>query len=208
MAKKLRTAVVLLGIALLPMSAHAHCDAADGPVATAAVRALDAGQVNLMLPFAPAGAEPELRAVFDQALNVRKHGPDAKALADRYFMETAVRLHRAGEGAPYTGLKPAGTDFGPAIPAAEEALETGKPDAVTALMTEQVGHGIAQKYRETTALRSASNEPTTQAEVAKARDRVSAELAFIGYVEGIYLAAKGGMHVEAASTQEHHHGTE
>lgn len=75
-------------------------------------------------------------------------------------------------------------------------------------MTEQVGNGIAQKYRETTALRSASNEPTTQAEVAKARDRVSAELAFIGYVEGIYLAAKGGMHVEAAPTQEHHHGTE
>lgn len=143
MAKKLRTAVVLLGIALLPMSAHAHCDAADGPVATAAVRALDTGQVNLILSFT-GGAEPELRAVFDQALNVRKRGPDAKALADRYFMEIAVRLHRAGEGAPYTGLKPAGTDFGPAIPAAEEALETGKPDAVTALMTEQVGHGIAQ----------------------------------------------------------------
>ena len=42
----------------------------------------------------------------------------AKTLADRYFMETAVRLHRLGEKAPYTGLKPAGTDFGPAIGAA------------------------------------------------------------------------------------------
>ena len=133
MSKMLGTAVIFLGVALVPVSARAHCDAADGPVATAAVRALDTGNVNLILPFAPARAEPELRALFDQALNVRKQGPDAKTLADRYFMETAVRLHRAGEGAPYTGLKPAGTDFGPAIPAAEEALETGKPDALSRL---------------------------------------------------------------------------
>ncbi len=208
MSKMLRTAVIFLGMALAPISARAHCDAADGPVATAAVRALDTRKVNLILPFAPARAEPELRAVFDQALNVRKQGPDAKALADRYFMETAVRLHRAGEGAPYTGLKPAGTDFGPAIPAAEEALETGKRDALTALMTEQVSHGIAERYREAMAHQAASREPTAHAGVAKARDRVSAELAFIGYVEGIHLAAKGEMHVEAATTQEHHHGAE
>ncbi|MEY9199461.1 hypothetical protein ABIA16_004640 [Sinorhizobium fredii] len=208
MSKMLGTAVIFLGMALVPISARAHCDAADGPVATAAVRALDTGNVNLILPFAPARAEPELQAVFQQALKVRNQGPDAKALAERYFMETAVRLHRAGEGAPYTGLKPAGTDFGPAIPAAEDALETGKADALTALMTEEVGHGIAEKYREAMAHQAASREPITQADVAKARDRVSAELAFIGYVEGIHLAAKGGMHVEVAATQEHHHGTE
>ncbi|MCG5485501.1 MAG: hypothetical protein KK482_17475 [Sinorhizobium meliloti] len=208
MSKMLGTAVIFVGVALVPVSARAHCDAADGPVATAAVRALDTGNVNLILPFAPAPAEPELRALFDQALNVRKQGPDAKTLVDRYFMETAVRLHRAGEGAPYTGLKPAGTDFGPAIPAAEEALETGKPDALTALVTEEVSHGIAERYREAMAHQAGSREPTAQADVAKARDRVRAELAFIGYVEGIHLAAKGGMHVEAATTQEHHHGTE
>ncbi|NRP74802.1 hypothetical protein ILFOPFJJ_05724 [Ensifer psoraleae] len=208
MSKMLATVVILLGVALIPISARAHCDAADGPVATAAVRALDRGNVNLILPFAPAPAEPELRSAFEQSLNVRKQGPDAKALADRYFMETAVRLHRAGEGAPYTGLKPAGTDFGPAIPAAEEALETGKPDALTALMSEEVSHGIAQRYREARAHRAVTREPTAQADVAKARARVSAELAFIGYVEGIHLAAKGGMHVEAAPTQDHHQGTE
>lgn len=208
MTKTLGPVAILLGIALTPMSALAHCDAVDGPVATAAVRALDTENVNLILPFAPAQAEPQLSAVFEQALNVRKQGPDAKALADRYFMETAVRLHRAGEGAHYTGLKPAGTDFGPAIPAAEKALETGKPDALTAFMAEEVSHGIAERYRNAMAHSAVTKEPTSQADVAKARDRVSAELAFIGYIEGIYLTAKGGMEVEPATTQDHHHGPE
>jgi hypothetical protein len=70
------------------MSAQAHCDAVDGPVATAAAKALDTRNVNLMLPFAPAQAEPELSAAFEQALAVRGKGPKAKTLADRYFMET------------------------------------------------------------------------------------------------------------------------
>src|SRR5690606_34727128 len=179
--------------------AEAHCDAVDGPVATAAVKALDTRNVNLILPFAPAQAEPELSAAFEQALAVRGKGPDAKALADRYFMETAVRLHRAGEGAAYTGLQPAGTDFGPAIPAAEKALETGKTDELTTLMAEEVTHGIADRFKDAMAHRSATKERAAASDVAADRERVSAELGFIGYVEGIYLATKGGVHAEGAA---------
>jgi len=162
------------------MSAQAHCDAVDDPVATAAVKALDTGNVNLILPYAPAQAEPELTAAFKRALAVRGKGAEAKALADRYFMETAVRLHRAGEGAPYTGLQPGGTDFGPAIPAAEKALETGNTDELTALMAEQVTHGIADRFKDTVAHRSVTKEPAATSDVAAARERVSAELGFIG----------------------------
>lgn len=193
----------LVAFALAPMSAQAHCDAVDGPVATAAVEALDTRNINLVLPYAPAQAEPELTAAFEQALAVRGKGQDAKGLADRYFMETAVRLHRAGEGAPYTGLQPAGTDFGPAIPAAEKALETGKTDELTALMAEQVSHGIADRFQDAVAHSSATKEPALAADVAEARERVSAELAFVGYVEGIYLATKGGTHAEGAAAPDH-----
>jgi hypothetical protein len=193
----------LVAFALAPMSAEAHCDAVDGPVATAAVKALDTSNVNLVLPYAPAQAEPELTAAFEQALAVRGKGPDAKALADRYFMETAVRLHRAGEGAPYTGLQPAGTDFGPAIPAAEKALETGKTDELTALMSEQVTHGIADRFKDAVAVGSATKEPAAASGVAAARERVTTELAFIGYVEGIYLATRGGVHAEGAPVPDH-----
>jgi len=204
MKKFLVLPAFVLGLAFAPMSAEAHCDAVDGPVATAAVKALDTGNVNLILPFAPAQAEPELSVAYEQALAVRGKGPDARALADRYFMETAVRLHRAGEGAAYTGLQPAGTDFGPAIPAAEKALETGRTGELTALMAEQVTHGIAERLKDAAAHRSATKEPATAAEVAAARERVSAELGFIGYVEGIYLATQGGVHAEGAAAPDRH----
>jgi hypothetical protein len=122
------------------------CDVVDGPVASAAMKALDVKNVNLVLPYVAAEAEGEVMAAFEQAIIVRGKGAEAKTLADRYFMETAVRLHRTSERAPYTGLKPAGTDFGPAIPAAEKTLETGKLDSVISLISEEVAHGLAERF--------------------------------------------------------------
>ncbi|MCH7229586.1 DUF6448 family protein [Glycomyces sp. L485] len=102
-----------------------HCDSMDGPVATAARRALEESNVALALPFVPESAEAEVRATFHKAQRARESGPEAREVADRYFLETVVRLHREGEGAPYTGLKPAGLDIGPVIPLAEKAIESG-----------------------------------------------------------------------------------
>lgn len=192
------------GLIAFPLSAQAHCDAVDGPVASAAVKALDTDNVNLILPFAPATAEAEMTDAFRQAVAVRAAGGESKALADRYFMETAVRLHRAGEHAPYTGLKPAGTDFGPAIPAAERALEENDPKQVAAVLDEAVAHGVGAKFEHAAHLQAVSKEPASQAEVAAARERISAELAFIGYVEGIYLATQSSGHVEGGEQAAAH----
>jgi hypothetical protein len=187
-------ALVVLGVALLVpgLRAEAHCDAVDGPVATAALKALDLRNVNVILPYAPPESEAELTAAFEQALAVRDKGPEARALADRYLMETAVRLHRAGEKAAYAGLKPAGTDFGPAIPAAEEALESGTPEALVTLLSEELTHGIAARLHHALGAKTATKEPTTKADVPAARARVSAEFAFIGFIEGIHRAITGG----------------
>lgn len=102
-----------------------HCDTMDGPVVTAAKAALEKGNVNLILPWAPKKAEEELKKGFERTLRMRKLGKDAKELANYWFFETIVRLHREGEGAPYTGLKPAGLDQGPVVPRVEEAIEKG-----------------------------------------------------------------------------------
>jgi hypothetical protein len=191
------TILALAGALFLgPVGAQAHCDAIDGPVATAAVRALETKNVNLILPYAPATAEPELTAAFEHAVTVRAKGPEASALADRYFMETAVRLHRAGEGAPYSGLQPAGRDFGPAIPAAEKALESGQIEPVLGLLRQAVTHGITERFAHAAETRAAPKAPEAKSDVGAARARVSAELAFIGYVEAIYQAIKGGTHAE------------
>lgn len=204
MSRYLTVAAVLAALMLAPVDARAHCGAVDGPVATAAVKALDTGNVRLVFPYVPQTAEAELESAFQQAGTVRRLGPDAKALADRYFMETAVRLHRAGEGAPYTGLRPAGIDFGPAIPAAEKALESGDLRPVLDLLTREIAEGVSERFEHARALRAATKEPSAAAQVPAARERVSTELAFIGYVEGVYLTAKAGGHVEgrAASGDE------
>ena len=172
-------------------SAQAHCDSVDGPVAKAAQKALDTGNVNLALPFAPAKAEAELQKAFAQSLKVRGLGPEAKALADRTFIEATVRLHRAGEGAAYTGLKQAGIDYGPAIPAAERAAATGDVKQVKALLDEEIEHGLHARFTHVREAQKASLEPKKAADVAAARERVSAELGFVTYVESLRQAAHG-----------------
>ena len=190
----------LAGFAVAP--AAAHCDGEDGPVAAAALRALEARNVNLALPYAPATAEAEIARAFGQALAVRGLGVEARALADRHFTETVVRLHRVGEDAPYTGLKPAGTDYGPAIPAAERALETGQAGPLAELLVRELRHQIGERLERARAHGAAPAAQRTVAKVQAARERVSAEFAFIGYVEGIHRALEGGLH--GAAAEAHH----
>jgi hypothetical protein len=188
--KMLAATALAAGLLFGSQSAQAHCDSIDGPVAKAALAALDTGNVNLALPYAPAAAENEIKATFAQSLKVRVLGPDAKMLADRAFIETTVRLHRAGEGAAYTGLKPAGIDYGPAIPAAERAVESGKLADVKALLVEEIEHGLHARFAPVLATRAVA-DPKTAADVPAARERVSAELGFVTYVEGLRQAVEG-----------------
>ncbi len=189
--KLLAASVLAAGLLFGSQSAQAHCDSIDGPVAKAALAALDTGNVNLALPYAPATAESEIKAAFAQSLKVRVLGPEAKTLADRAFVETTVRLHRAGEGAAYTGLKPAGIDYGPAIPAAERAIETGNLAQVKALLIEEVEHGLHARLAHVLETQKGIKEPKTNKDVLPARERVSAELGFVTYVEGLRQAVQG-----------------
>ena len=98
---------VLAGLAvLLPRAVFAHCDTMDGPVVAAAKAALEKGDVTPVLKWVAKDREGEIRTAFQKTLAVRSKGPEAKELAHMYFFETLVRIHRAGEGAPYTGLQP------------------------------------------------------------------------------------------------------
>jgi hypothetical protein len=172
-------------LALRPKAAQAHCDAVNGPVVTAAKAALKARDVTLILPYAPASAEAELAAAFNHTLQVRTLGRDARELADRFFFETAVRLHRAGEGAAYTGLKEE-TDFGPALEAADAALVSGDAAEVTALLEEAVRAGVAEKFAAVEAARAHAAEIGT---VKANRERAEAELLFEKYVFALHGAA-------------------
>ena len=180
---------LLLGVQV----AYSHCDSVDGPVAKAVEKALSSGNVFPVLAYAPVTAEPELRASFDQARKVRTLGSEAQRLADRSFLETAIRLHRAGEGAPYTGVKPAGIDYGPVIPAAERAVETGDLSTLRAVLITEIEHGLQEHLAHVRETQRATREPGSAAEVEAARERISAELGFITYAENVRQAILGNV---------------
>jgi hypothetical protein len=161
----------------------------DGPVVNAARRALDQGEVAIVLPYVPTQAEPEVMAAFEQVLPLDQTGGPAGTLADRWFFETVVRLHRAGEGAPYTGLKPAGQDEGPVIPVAERALHTGSADELVHLLTQVVADQV--KFRLDRAIALKQHE---HGSVAAAREYVEAMLGLQVWAHKLYQAASSGPH--------------
>lgn len=194
--------VLLTGLLLLaPVFAMAHCDGMDGPVVKAAQKALHTGDVNLVLIWVQKNDEAELQKAFTQTMAVRKLSPEAQALADRYFFETLVRLHRAGEGAPYTGLKPAGRDLGPAIPAADSALDERNLEPLLKLITSVTEKGLQDHFRRTMAQ---ADFKTTDLEAGRAYVKEYVE--FIHYVERLYEAATkpvSGHTSEPGETQTH-----
>lgn len=189
--KMLAAAIIAAGLIVSAQSAQAHCDSLSGPVAKTVQKALETGNVNPVLAYAPAMAEAEILAAFERSRKVRGLGPDARALADQAFLETVVRLHRAGEGAAYTGLKPAGIDYGPVIPAAEHALETGDLAKLKAVLADVIEHALRERLVHVRQLQKAPLEPKTAAEVPHARQRVSGELGFVTFAESIHQAVLG-----------------
>lgn len=163
-----------------------HCDTLDGPVVKAARRALERGNVNLILPWVPKDAEHELREAFAKALRARKLGNDAAEVGDYWFFETAVRLHRQGEGAPYTGLKPAGLDWGPVVRKAERALETGDPHEVIALVVAAAEDELRKRFARAMDLRKHDPE-----DVDAARAYVGAMLGFVLYSHHLHAFVRG-----------------
>lgn len=176
---------VLAVLSVTPTLASAHCDGVDGPVVKAAQNALASADVNLVLIWVKPNDEPEVRQAFRKTLAVRKLSTDSRELADQYFFETLVRLHRAGEGAPYTGLKPAGRDLGPAIPAADRALDQDSLGPLLKLMETAVNDGVQKQFK-----KAAEKRKFPTDDVAAGREYVRAYVEYVHYVEGLYRAAK------------------
>lgn len=182
-----RAAALALALALLaPGVARAHCDTLDGPVVEDARAALEKGDVTPALKWVRPADEEEIRRAFAEAAAVRKLGPQAKELADRSFFETLVRVHRAGEGAPYTGLKPAG-QVEPPIAKADRALEKGSADELAKTVARHAEEGIRERF-----VRTAEAKKHAGENVAAGRKYVESYVDYIHYVEGLVDAVHKG----------------
>ena len=158
-----------------------HCDTMDGPVVTAARKALEEGSVNIILPWVPERVGNEIKKAFEKTLTVRKLGEDAKDLADLWFFETVVRLHREGEGAPYTGLKPAGLDEGPIIPLVEKAIEEEDITDIIDFLTGEINDEIEERMESVISLKYYDED-----DVETAREYIEAMLELTLYSHHLY----------------------
>ena len=185
----LTTLTILAAVFATHQSAQAHCDSLDGPVINAARAALSENDVNLVLIWVQPDDEAAIRHAFAKTLAVRQLNAEALELADLYFFETLVRVLRSGEGAPYTGLKPAGTDFGPAIRVSDQALAAGDVAPVLQLLADNTDYGVRQHFQEALAKKTFNKD-----DLQTGREFVKAYVEFTHYVKGIHDAAMGPAH--------------
>ena len=187
------SALLFTGL-MQPNQAEAHCDSMDGPVVLAAQKALETGDVNLVLIWVNEEQEDQIRESFQQTMDVRDENEKVREMADMYFFETLVRLHRESEGASYTGLKPAGTDFGPIIPAGDHALETGSLIELRDLIVSEFEAGLHAYFDE---MMEAKEFATNDVEAG--REFVHKYVEFMHYAVPVYNVVK----VDVATNHTH-----
>lgn len=181
-----------------PQVLFAHCDTFAGPVLIEAQKAIEAGKVTPLLKWVKPDREEAIKKAFDEALKNRKTD---KKKADNAFFETLIRIHREGEGAPYTGIKPAGTELPPAIVAADKALETGSSKALIDLLVKDLTQKVEAKYNN-----ALEKRKTVDKSVPEGREYVEAYVEYVHYVEALseLLAEEGGHHHEAEGAKDAH----
>jgi hypothetical protein len=157
----------------------AHCDTMDGPVIKDAKLALDGNNINYVLKWIQEADEPELTEAFTLTMKVRKLGPEARTLADRYFFDTLVRIHRNGEGVGFTGIKPAGSPVDELILAADRAVEEGNLKPLAGKVPEEMRHELHLLFDRVMALKSFEVN-----DVRAGREYVAAYVRFFKFAEG------------------------
>jgi len=179
---KLTAILFLLSfIFLFSNSITAHCDSMEGPVVKASQKALETGNVNYVLIWVRTEDEKEINEMFDIVNKVRTLGPDAKELADMYFFETVVRVHRMGEGVGYTGLKPTGFKPEEGIEAADISIEKNSVENILNHIDKKYHSKVNELFKN---LQSQKNFDMN--DVKAGREYVAAYVHFIHYVEGLF----------------------
>jgi hypothetical protein len=153
----------------------------DGPVVSAAEMALEMGNVNYILPYVKKEDEKELKYSFEKALSVRELSEDASELADYYFFETSVRLHRKGEGKSYDGIKPSGLNWGPVIRRAEKTIEEEDLTDFLEFMQATIEDELRERFDDVV-----EKKDYELSDVESAREYIESMLEFVLYSNRVY----------------------
>lgn len=176
--------LILLVASAFADRAAAHCDTIDGPVTGAAREALEKKDVTPVLKWVSKDQEAEVRSAFSKVLTARESGGEAREVADRWFLETVVRLHRQGEGEPYAGLKPAETTD-PVTEAADKALATGSVEQLSKDTEEHVREALTKRFKTALAAKQHADDS-----IDAGRNYVQAYTSFLRFLERLHNVVK------------------
>lgn len=175
--------ITLILISIITVSlqkSFAHCDSYDGPVVQDAYKALKTNNVNLVLKWISKSQETEIVSLFNKTYKLKTGDYEIYQIVEKHFFETLVRLHRETEGAPYTGLKPAGTTK-KIVDMSDKAIESGSIDDLMKKFNSHIESVIREKYNKVLALDKTKNET-----VEKGRAYVKAYVEYTHLLEGIH----------------------
>ncbi|HPN32758.1 MAG TPA: DUF6448 family protein [bacterium] len=184
--------------------AFAHCDSMEGPMIPEIQKALQDNNIIPVLKWVKEEKASEIKKIFEKTVRVSKAGGETKELAEMYFIETLVRIHRAGEGAPYTGIKE-GQPVDPAVIKGDKALEVGKVDELANLLSSKIKESIQNRFQKAYALKKDANK-----NVEIGRKYVEAYVDYIHFVENVHKLIKSSGHdhsneKEKNTDDEHKH---
>ncbi len=181
--------IILLLLILSTNASLAHCDTMDGPVIKDANIAISENNINYVLKWVQPQYESEIKDAFTLAMKVRNLNPDARIVAERYFFETLVRLHRSGEGVPFTGVKPSGTPVDEKIAAADKSIESGTLSPLKGLVAGEILPELEKRFLKVMSLKGFDVN-----DVKAGREYVEAYIQFFKFAEG---EDEGHIHREA-----------
>ena len=194
------SAFILMNLTMIG-NASAHCDGLDGPVIIEARSALEKKDVTPLLKWVPEASEHTIKASFATTLQERTNGKAAQEVADRKLFETLVRVHRESEGAPFTGVKPAG-QIAPVVVEADAALAKTHVDRRAKHVAAQVEKSVREKFE-----KAAHSKEFSEQSVEKGREYVSNYVQYVHYVEELNNISiqKPENHAVDAKTSGHAH---
>jgi hypothetical protein len=188
----LKTAFMVSLIAIFSLisiqPASAHCDSYDGPALIDAARALETNNVDLVLKWINTDMEAEVVPLFHKTYSLKNGDREVYEIVKKHFYETLIRLHREMEGAPFTGLKAAGTTA-PITVMSDKALQTGDFDSLLKALNKHVNAQLQEKYEKVAALYKVKDNS-----VEEGRQYVAAYVDYTHSVEAVHdiLAGEGG----------------
>lgn len=183
--------LIALFMAFGSLPVFAHCDSYDGPTIKDALKALETNNVNLVLKWIDKEQEQEIIALFNKTYSLRNGDKEIYAIVEKHFLETLVRFHRETEGAPFTGLKPAGTTK-KIVQLSDKALADKDIDDLLGKLNNHIGKIIREKYQKVVSLDKVKNESAE-----KGREYVAAYVDYTHSIEGLHdILENGGGHVE------------